>query len=188
MQLAVPSRLTAEQVRFIMRKEAPRVIRQAAEVQLKAPSQRFVTSEMLPYLGRNVRLIVKYGEVSTPEFRFDRSRFRLVVPRNLKRKERYGPVHGTIAAWYQAKAQERMPASVERWWSKLGRGKISRVLICDHQRHWGSCGSDGTLHFNWRVMRLEPALVDFCVVHELAHLSPNPPKDTDGRREDRGRG
>ena len=37
LQLAVPSRLTAEQVRFIMRKEAPRVIRQAAEVQLKAP-------------------------------------------------------------------------------------------------------------------------------------------------------
>ena len=35
----------------------------------------------------------------------------------------------------------------------------------------GSCAPGGTLRFNWRVVMLEPALVDYVIVHELAHLT-----------------
>ena len=35
---------------------------------------------------------------------------------------------------------------------------------------WGSCAPDGTLGFNWRVVMLEPALVEYIIVHELVHL------------------
>ncbi|MCY4560018.1 MAG: M48 family metallopeptidase, partial [Chloroflexi bacterium] len=41
----------------------------------------------------------------------------------------------------------------------------------NQRRRWGSCAADGTLRFNWRVMLLEPALIDYIVVHELAHLT-----------------
>ena len=45
------------------------------------------------------------------------------------------------------------------------------VLIRDQRQRWGSCAPDGTLRFNWRVMMLEPALVDYVIVHELTHLA-----------------
>ena len=60
---------------------------------------------------------------------------------------------------------------MERWWPRLGHGDWPRVLIRDQRRRWGSCAPDGTLRFNWRAMMLEPALVEYIVVHELAHLS-----------------
>ena len=44
-------------------------------------------------------------------------------------------------------------------------------MIRDQRQRWGSCAPDGTLRFNWRVMMLEPALVDYVIVHELAHLT-----------------
>ena len=50
-------------------------------------------------------------------------------------------------------------------------GKGPRVLIRDQRRRWGSCARDGTLRFSWRAMMLEPALIDYVVVHELAHLT-----------------
>ena len=31
-------------------------------------------------------------------------------------------------------------------------------------------GVDGTLRFNWRTVMLRPLLIDYIVVHELAHL------------------
>jgi predicted metal-dependent hydrolase len=45
------------------------------------------------------------------------------------------------------------------------------VLIRNQRRRWGSCGGDGTLRFNWRLVHAARPLLDCVVVHELAHLA-----------------
>jgi predicted metal-dependent hydrolase len=44
------------------------------------------------------------------------------------------------------------------------------MLIRNQHRRWGSCGPDGTVRLNWRLILLEPRLAEYVVVHELAHL------------------
>ena len=80
---------------------------------------------------------------------------------------------GAIANWFADRARERLARDVDRWWSKLGRGDRSRIkiLIGNQRSRWGSCSSDGKIRFSWRVMMLEPTLIDYIVAHELAHLS-----------------
>ena len=75
------------------------------------------------------------------------------------------------SGWYRGRAAERLPNVVERWWPQLGRGEVSQILIRDQRKRWGSCAPDGTLRFNWRAMMLEQALIEYVVVHELAHLT-----------------
>ena len=36
--------------------------------------------------------------------------------------------------------------------------------------HWGACGKNGVLFFNWRLLQLPVRLVDYVIVHELVHL------------------
>ncbi len=69
------------------------------------------------------------------------------------------------------RSAERLAACVDRWWPRLGRGERSRILIRDQRQRWGSCAPDGTLRFNWRAMMLGAALIEYIVVHELAHLT-----------------
>ena len=64
-----------------------------------------------------------------------------------------------------------METGVKKWLPRLGGGAVPKVLIRDQRQRWGSCALDGTLRFNWRVVMLEPALVDYVIVHELAHLT-----------------
>ena len=44
------------------------------------------------------------------------------------------------------------------------------VLIRRQRTRWASCGPDGTLRFNWRAIMAPPAILDYIVAHELAHL------------------
>ncbi len=47
----------------------------------------------------------------------------------------------------------------------------NKVSVKDQRRRWGSCSSrTRAVHFNWRIVMAPPAVLDYVVVHELAHL------------------
>jgi predicted metal-dependent hydrolase len=45
-----------------------------------------------------------------------------------------------------------------------------RVTIRDQRTRWGSASRSGTLSFSWRLILTPPEVLDYVVVHELAHL------------------
>jgi len=46
----------------------------------------------------------------------------------------------------------------------------SRLTIRDGRSRWGSCSSLGGLNFSWRLILAPPEILDYVVIHELAHL------------------
>jgi predicted metal-dependent hydrolase len=169
-QVAAPQDTPDEEVRAIVRRRAPWILAHAPESLLDASPKRFVSGETLPYLGRNVRMVLEFGDVRSPEVRFDHWRLRITVPWEVPVECRAESIRKAIVAWYRRRAEARMKAKVDQWWPRFSGGKECKVLIRDQRQRWGSCASDGTLRFNWRVVMLEPALAEYVVVHELAHL------------------
>ena len=45
-----------------------------------------------------------------------------------------------------------------------------RISIKDQRTLWGSCSVRGNLNFNWRLVLAPPDVMDYVVIHELAHL------------------
>ncbi|MGH7121116.1 MAG: M48 family metallopeptidase [Acetobacteraceae bacterium] len=66
-------------------------------------------------------------------------------------------------------AQRRLSALAEEKARRIGL-KPRRVRIRDTRSRWGSCGSDGSLAFSWRLVMAPPFVQDYVAAHEVAHL------------------
>lgn len=44
-----------------------------------------------------------------------------------------------------------------------------RISLRQQSSRWGSCSSRGNLNFNWRLVHYSPSIIDYVIIHELAH-------------------
>jgi len=167
--VSAPLRAAPQMVEDVVRRRAGWIVRKSSESVLRARPKQFVSGESLPYLGRQVRLFVDHASVPRVIVKFDHWSFHVTVPAGLTEDERRPATARAVEAWYRRRAQARLELRVERWAGIIGC-VIPRVLTRDQRQRWGSCGPDGTLRFNWRIVMAEPALIDYVVAHELLHL------------------
>ena len=66
-------------------------------------------------------------------------------------------------------AMSVLPAKATYYAPKVGVA-FGRITIRNQRTRWGSCSSKGNLNFNYRLAYMPPAVLDYVVVHELAHL------------------
>lgn len=82
---------------------------------------------------------------------------------------REAAVRGAVLHGLSVLAHERVMALVAEWSPRLGVTP-GGIRVKDQRQRWGSCGAHDVLRFNLRLAMLPPALQEYVVVHELAHL------------------
>jgi predicted metal-dependent hydrolase len=130
---------------------------QMAELAGERKEINITEGSMLPLLGREYPVI--FGNQTA----FDGSRFVLCSDSPEERKEE-------LVKLYQSLAGEYLPGRVS-YFSGLTGWMHAGVRIGKANTYWGSCSGKNKLNFSWKLILAEPALVDYVIVHELAHTS-----------------
>jgi len=71
--------------------------------------------------------------------------------------------------FYKKVAQEYLPQRLEYFAKRMGLS-YKELRLRKMKRRWGSCSSLGVITLNTKLIRLEKQLIDYVLVHELAHL------------------
>ena len=71
-------------------------------------------------------------------------------------------------AW-RARAREVLPARLYELANQHGC-LVTAVSIRSQRTRWGSCGRNGHISLNWRLMLMPEWVRDYVLVHELMHL------------------
>lgn len=56
------------------------------------------------------------------------------------------------------------------YFADLMQLNYAKIMIMDNKRRWGACTSSATLKFNYRLSMLPYKIIDYIIIHELAHL------------------
>lgn len=123
------------------------------------PGKELVSGESALYLGRCYRIEMVDGDTS--EIRFSH---RFMIPRSHASRRR-----AVLRDWYFERAHEKILPRVLRHAKQLGVA-FRQATIVDNRYRWGSCTVRDNVHFNWRLIKAPMFVIDYVVVHELAHL------------------
>lgn len=72
-------------------------------------------------------------------------------------------------ALYKMKAKEYLQQKCQLFSQKMGI-QYGAVRINSARSRWGSCNSKGDINFTYRLIFAPEDLIDYVVVHELAHI------------------
>lgn len=74
-----------------------------------------------------------------------------------------------LTEWFRENAARHISGRCAHYARLIGRAP-NLVRISNAEKRWGSCSPEGNLNFSWRLMMAPPEVIDYIVVHEMAHL------------------
>ena len=191
--LKAPRTVTVERAARFVAAKRRWVYRKLAEKDaLTGPPvrKRFVEGEGFAYLGRSYRLTLETpnapllavrpdpsavrpnagisagrSKASSLAVHLDRGRFRL-------RRSQADRGAEAMRRWYTEVGGQWLRRRVRPWAARMGEESVA-VEVRDLGYRWGSARpTDGPPRINvhWATLQLPPSLIDYILVHELAHL------------------
>ncbi|MBN8580211.1 MAG: M48 family metallopeptidase [Anaerolineae bacterium] len=123
------------------------------------PKKEYVDGERFLFLGYEYEL--RLVPPQRPALKFDGG-FTL----SASARER-GEV--AFTKWYKTQASTVFTERVQFYATQHGF-EPKQVKVNSAKTRWGSCTSSGTINFTWRLVMAPLEVIDYVVLHELAHL------------------
>jgi predicted metal-dependent hydrolase len=127
------------------------------------PEQRWADGEAVPFRGESFTLRVVAGARVSVAIEGETLRVKVADPSDSAAIER------AVAAWYKRQARQLFDECIAYHAEQMGVAP-KEVRLTSARTRWGSCTGRGVVRLNWRLVKLSLELVDYVVVHELAHL------------------
>jgi len=136
-------------------------LRQAPKYQTRPhpPGKEVVNGESALYLGQEYTITLTHEP--TGDIRFERGFFIPSLSQEATRK--------ALRDWYEKQAHTVILPRVHRFACDLGV-TVAQAHIVDDRLRWGACTAGGNIRLNWRLIKAPMPVIDYVVVHELAHL------------------
>jgi len=121
--------------------------------------KKFEDGEKFLWLGKEypLRIVARVR----PSLVFTGERFELAASSILSARQLF-------EAWFKEQARFYLSSRLKEIARKTGF-KYQKFRLSSAQTRWGSCSAKGTISLVWRLMMAPPEIIDYLIIHELAH-------------------
>lgn len=168
-----PSDVPKEKIEEVLKKKAPWIRKQLIhfeEINDYRHHRLFLSGEKLPYLGRQYRLkVITNTEIVKPSFKFSQGTFLAEMPITIKKEQYRDVLFPLYEDWIKTKSIKYVNNRISRYTNILQVSPTS-ISIKNQEQRWGSCTPSGNILLNWRIFLAPVSVIDYVLIHELAHL------------------
>lgn len=176
LSVRAPARASQAEVDAALRQKADWILRKLAEAQSRQQRQQALClvwedGARLPYLGETLTLVLdpahQFDGAGAALHRTEDGARQLRV--SLPRQAQPAQIRDAVQAWLMREARRHFTERLDHFAPQLGV-RWTRLGLSSAQTRWGSAKADGSIRLHWRLLHFRPAIIDYVVVHELAHL------------------
>ena len=150
---------------FIVKKSAW-IVKNLQTYKSKALESEIQTGSRLYYLGKSYYVeILKGAECKRIEVQFIHSKFIIHTPLHTSQLALYQ----AIDDFYKERAISKITPLAKKW-SKVMSVTPEYISFRKANKRWGSCSPTNRISFNYHLMKVSTALIEYVVVHELSHI------------------
>ena len=163
--VSVPLRASEKWLHSVLQDKARWVVEKLEGWQTRIqPLIRWQDGEKIDYLGDLLVLRVEHSLFAAPAARCG-GELRVFVENGSKGTH----IKETVSCWYKQQAEQFFMQRVACY-APLLKVVPRSIKLSEAKTQWGSCTANGSVRLNVQLIKLPPRLIDYVVVHELAHL------------------
>ena len=164
LRVTAPHWVTLPQIEEALREKQRWIFTKLGEVRARRAPVRtdWRDGARLPWLGTHVML--RLGDTCARPL-IDDEVLRLPLPADAD----HDRVRDAVCGFLQQEALALFTRRATELGARIGVAP-ERVVLSSANTLWGSCTAQGVIRLNWRLIHFSPALIDYVIAHELAHL------------------
>ncbi|MDD2915809.1 MAG: SprT family zinc-dependent metalloprotease [Gallionella sp.] len=163
--VSVPLRASEKWLHSVLQDKAHWVVEKLDGWQTRKPVEiNWADGETIYYLGETLTLRVVQSLFAAPPARRGSELFVFVADDGDAKK-----IESVATLWYQQEALQLFGQQVAHYAPLLNVAPRA-VKLSAAKTQWGCCTARGTVRLNLQLIKLPLRLIDYVVVHELAHL------------------
>jgi predicted metal-dependent hydrolase len=128
---------------------------------------QFMTGSKIPFRGRHLTLTVRHSDADRMEITY-RNGFIVDLPSWVD-NDADELVASELKLWLRQRARKDVADIARHYGTRFGLSPRS-IRVADIISGWGSCGAEGNVLINWQLIFAPKKVLEYVVVHELAHL------------------
>lgn len=138
------------------------------QIQHEHPVPEYHQGSSIPLLGRQIRLDMApmAGSGYSCDWRAEEPH-RLLVRHPISGIDQT-QMRENLYKWYRRFARQHLHHRALELAVRTGIS-FNRLSVRDQSTRWGSCSSAGNLSLNWRLVLFAEPVIDYVIIHELAH-------------------
>jgi len=157
---------TVDEMKKLVKNRATWILKKFDELGSIPQTENIETGSRIFYLGKSYYVELIQEERETVEVTFIHSKFKIYAPL----KPSQAALEMAINEFYLKKTEEKVMKLYRKFSNKM-------KLFAEHisfkvfERKWGSCSPRNRISFNPEMVKLSSSLMEYIVVHEIAHLA-----------------
>jgi hypothetical protein len=145
-------------------------VKETKKKQSRLPKFLFQNGDVFYYLGQPIFWFDDFSENKSISFQMDGVHLICKRPIHLVNRENCLVTHQALRSYYKASAANQLRSRYLYWTDKMDAGESS-LAINEVKSCWGSCNSKKTISLNWKLIVAPIDVIDYVIIHELAHLT-----------------